>query len=30
MLYATIRYHEFEAMDASIVRTMIPGAVPNR
>jgi methylisocitrate lyase len=29
-LYATIRYHEFEAMDASIVRTMIPGAEPNR
>ena len=27
-LYATIRYHDYEALDASIVRTVIPTAMP--
>jgi methylisocitrate lyase len=27
-LYATIRYHEYEALDASIVTTVIPSAMP--
>ncbi|HEY2131844.1 MAG TPA: methylisocitrate lyase [Acetobacteraceae bacterium] len=27
-LYATIRYHEYEALDASIVTTIVPSAMP--
>ena len=27
-LYATIGYHDFEALDASIVETIIPQALP--
>ena len=27
-LYATIRYHEYEALDSSIVTTIIPTAMP--
>ncbi len=27
-LYATIGYHEYEALDASIVKTIIPGGMP--
>jgi methylisocitrate lyase len=29
-LYATIGYHEYEALDASIVTTIIPGGMPQR
>jgi methylisocitrate lyase len=29
-LYATIGYHEYEALDRSIVTTVIPGATPQR
>jgi methylisocitrate lyase len=29
-LYATIRYHDYEALDASIVRTVLPEPVPER
>src|ERR1700748_2564058 len=29
-LYATIGYHEYEALDASIVQTIIPQAMPQR
>ncbi len=29
-LYATIGYHDYEALDASIVRTVIPQAMPQR
>ncbi len=29
-LYATIRYHEYEALDASIVQTIVPQGMPQR
>ncbi|MFC0384085.1 methylisocitrate lyase [Muricoccus vinaceus] len=29
-LYETIRYHEYEALDASLVRTVIPEGMPQR
>jgi methylisocitrate lyase len=29
-LYATIGYHEYEALDASIVQTVIPQGMPQR
>ena len=29
-LYATIGYHDYEALDASIVTTVIPQAMPQR
>ena len=29
-LYDTIRYHEYEALDASLVKTIIPEAMPQR
>jgi methylisocitrate lyase len=29
-LYATIGYHEYEALDASIVTTIVPQAMPQR
>ena len=29
-LYATIGYHDYEALDASIVTTIIPGGMPQR
>ena len=29
-LYATIGYHDYEALDASIVTTIIPQAMPQR
>ena len=29
-LYATIGYHDYEALDASIVTTVIPTAMPQR
>jgi methylisocitrate lyase len=29
-LYKTIGYHEYEALDASIVTTIIPQAMPQR
>ena len=29
-LYATIGYHEYEALDASIVRTIVPQGMPQR
>jgi methylisocitrate lyase len=29
-LYKTIRYHEYEALDASIVTTVVPEAMPQR
>ena len=29
-LYATIAYHDYEALDASIVKTIIPQAMPQR
>jgi methylisocitrate lyase len=29
-LYATIGYHDYEALDASIVRTIVPEAMPQR
>jgi methylisocitrate lyase len=29
-LYATIRYHDYEALDASIVKTIIPQGMPQR
>jgi methylisocitrate lyase len=29
-LYATIGYHEYEALDASIVTTIIPEGMPQR
>ena len=29
-LYATIGYHEYEALDASIVATIIPQGMPQR
>ena len=29
-LYATIRYHDYEALDASIVQTIVPQGMPQR
>ncbi|MBX9700299.1 MAG: methylisocitrate lyase, partial [Acetobacteraceae bacterium] len=29
-LYATIGYHDYEALDATLVRTVIPQAMPQR
>ena len=29
-LYATIGYHDYEALDASIVRTVVPQGMPQR
>jgi len=29
-LYATIGYHDYEALDASIVTTIVPEAMPQR
>jgi len=29
-LYATIGYHEYEALDASIVQTVVPQGMPQR
>ena len=29
-LYATIGYHEYEALDASLVKTIIPTAMPQQ
>ena len=29
-LYATIGYHDYEALDASIVTTIVPQAMPQR
>jgi methylisocitrate lyase len=29
-LYATIGYHDYEALDASIITTVIPQAMPQR
>ena len=29
-LYATIAYHDYEALDASIVKTIVPEAMPQR
>ena len=29
-LYAAIGYHDYEALDASIVKTIIPQAMPQR
>ena len=29
-LYATIGYHDYEALDASIVTTVVPQAMPQR
>jgi methylisocitrate lyase len=29
-LYDTIRYHEYEALDASLVKTIVPQGMPQR
>ena len=29
-LYDTIRYHEYEALDASLVQTVVPQGMPQR
>ncbi len=29
-LYDTIRYHEYEALDASLVKTVVPQGMPQR
>ena len=29
-LYDTIRYHDYEALDASIVQTIVPQGMPQR